>query len=81
MLDVCVIGQIVKDYNFLKGKKYPPKISAGGTGYYSAYTYYNFGLKTAVVTSFSKQDEYLLSGQFENIKIINNNNGLSLIHI
>ena len=77
MLDVCVIGQIVKDYNFLKGKKYPPKISAGGTGYYSAYTYYNFGLKTAVVTSFSKQDEYLLSGQFENIKIINNNNGNS----
>ena len=52
--DVCVIGQIVKDYNYLKGKKYPPKLSAGGTGYYSTYTYYNLGLKTAVVTSFNK---------------------------
>jgi hypothetical protein len=77
MFDVCVIGQIVKDYNYLKGKKYPPKISAGGTGYYSTYTYYNIGLKTAVVTSFNKNDKYLLSKQFENIKIINNNNATS----
>lgn len=77
MFDVCVIGQIVKDYNYLKGKKYPPKISAGGTGYYSTYTYYNLGLKTAVVTSFNKNDKYLLSKQFENIKIINNNNATS----
>ena len=77
MFDVCVIGQIVKDYNYLKGKKYPPKISAGGTGYYSTYTYYNLGLKTAVVTSFNKNDKYLLSGQFDNIKIINNNNATS----
>ena len=77
MFDVCVIGQIVKDYNYLKGKKYPPKISAGGTGYYSTYTYYNLGLKTAVVTSFNKNDKYLLSRQFENIKIINNNNATS----
>ena len=74
MFDVCIIGQIVKDYNYLKGKKYSPKISAGGTAYYSTYTYYNFGLKTAVVTSLSKNDKYLLSKQFENIKIINNNN-------
>ena len=74
MFDVCVIGQIVKDYNYLKGKKYPPKISAGGTGYYSTYTYYNLGLRTAVVTSFNKKDKYLLSKQFKNIKIINNNN-------
>ena len=77
MFDVCVIGQIVKDYNYLKGKKYPPKISAGGTGYYSTYTYYNLGLKTAVVTSFNKNDKYLLSRQFDNIKIINNNNATS----
>lgn len=77
MFDVCVIGQIVKDYNYLKGKKYPPKISAGGTGYYSTYTYYNLGLKTALVTSFNKNDEYLLSRQFDNIKIINNNNATS----
>ncbi len=77
MFDVCVIGQIVKDYNYLKGKKYPPKISAGGTGYYSTYTYYNLGLKTALVTSFNKNDKYLLSRQFENIKIINNNNATS----
>ena len=77
MFDVCVIGQIVKDYNYLKGQKYPPKISAGGTGYYSTYTYYNLGLKTAVVTSFNKDDKYLLSKQFENIKIINNNNATS----
>jgi len=74
MFDVCVIGQIVKDYNYLKGKKYPPKISAGGTGYYSSYTYYNLGLRTAVVTSFNKKDKYLLSKQFKNVKIINNNN-------
>ena len=74
MFDVCVIGQIVKDYNYLKGKKYPPKISAGGTGYYSTYAYYNLGLRTAVVTSFNKKDKYLLSKQFKNIKIINNNN-------
>ena len=77
MFDVCVIGQIVKDYNYLKGKRYPPKISAGGAGYYSTYTYYNLGLKTAVVTSFNKNDKYLLSRQFENIKIINNNNATS----
>jgi len=77
MFDVCVIGQIVKDYNYLKGKKYPPKISAGGAGYYSTYTYYNLGLKTALVTSFNKNDKYLLSRQFENIKIINNNNATS----
>ena len=77
MFDVCVIGQIVKDYNYLKGKKYPPKISAGGTGYYSTYTYYNLGLKTTVVTSFNKNDKYLLSRQFDNIKIINNNNATS----
>ena len=77
MFDVCVIGQIVKDYNYLKGKKYPPKISAGGTGYYSTYTYYNLGLKTAVVTSFNKNDKYLLPRQFDNIKIINNNNATS----
>ena len=77
MLDVCVIGQIVKDYNYLKGKKYPPKISAGGTGYYSTYTYYNLGLKTAVVTSFNKKDKYLLPKQFKNIKIINNKNATS----
>ena len=77
MFDVCVIGQIVKDYNYLKGKKYPPKISAGGAGYYSTYTYYNLGLKTAVVTSFNKKDKYLLSRQFDNIKIINNNNATS----
>ena len=66
MFDVCVIGQIVKDYNYLKGQKYPPKISAGGTGYYSTYTYYNLGLKTALVTSFNKNDKYLLSKQFGN---------------
>ena len=77
MFDVCVIGQIVKDYNYLKGKKYPPKISAGGTGYYSTYTYYNLGLKTALVTSFNKNDKYLLARQFDNIKIINNNNATS----
>jgi len=77
MFDVCVIGQIVKDYNYLKGKKYPPKISAGGAGYYSTYTYYNLGLKTALVTSFNKNDKYLLSRQFDNIKIINNNNATS----
>jgi len=77
MLDVCVIGQIVKDYIYLKGKKYPPKISAGGTGYYSAYTYYNLELKTAVVTSFNKNDKYLLPKLFKNIKIINNNKATS----
>ena len=48
---VVVVGQIVKDFNYLKGKKSTPKISPGGTGFYSTYSYYNLGLKTTLSAS------------------------------
>jgi len=37
--DVCVVGQVVKDYNFFhsKGKKFVS--SPGGAGFYSSYIY------------------------------------------
>ena len=43
---VVVVGQIVKDFNYLKGKKSTPKISPGGTSFYSTYSYYNLGFKS-----------------------------------
>ena len=74
--DACVIGQIVKDYNFLpvKGKKCVKL--AGGTAFYSTQTYYTLGLKTAVLTSFDKNDIFDLTPDFKNgkISIFNNKN-------
>ncbi|MBO6493415.1 MAG: hypothetical protein HVK28_02850 [Pelagibacteraceae bacterium] len=67
--DACVIGQIVKDYNFLpvKGKKCVKL--AGGTAFYSTHAYYTLGLKTAVLTSFNKNDIFDLTPDFKNGKI------------
>lgn len=67
--DVCVIGQIVKDYNFLsvKGKKFVT--SPGGTAFYSTHAYHLLGLKTAVFTSFNKNDIFNLTPSFKNGKI------------
>ena len=74
--DVCVIGQIVKDYNFLplKGKKFVK--SPGGTAFYSTHAYHFLGLKTAVLTSFNNNDIFSLTPGFGNgkISIFNNEN-------
>jgi len=74
--DVCVVGQIVKDYNFLpiKGKKCVKL--AGGTAFYSTQAYNVLGLKTAVLTSFDKNDIFDLTPDFKNgkISIFNNKN-------
>ena len=74
--DVCVIGQIVKDYNFLpvKGKKCVKL--AGGTAFYSTQAYNVLGLKTAVLTSFNNDDDFNLTTGFKNgkISIFNNEN-------
>ena len=74
--DACVIGQIVKDYNFLpvKGKKCVKL--AGGTAFYSTQAYNVLGLKTAVLTSFDKNDIFDLTPDFKNgkISIFNNKN-------
>ena len=67
--DVCVIGQIVKDYNFLpsKGKRFVK--SPGGTAFYSTHAYHLLGLKTAVLTSFNNNDIFNLTPGFRNGKI------------
>ena len=74
--DVCIVGQIVKDYNFLpvKGKKCVKL--AGGTAFYSTQAYNVLGLKTAVLTSFDKNDIFDLTPDFKNgkISIFNNKN-------
>jgi len=74
--DVCVIGQIVKDYNFLplKGKRFVK--SPGGTAFYSTHAYHFLGLKTAVLTSFNNNDIFSLTPGFGNgkISIFNNEN-------
>ena len=74
--DVYVVGQIVKDYNFLsvKGKKFVK--ASGGTAFYSTHAYHLLGLKTAVLTSFNKNDVFSLTPAFKNkkISIFNNEN-------
>jgi len=74
--DVCVVGQIVKDYNFLptKGKRFIKL--PGGTAFYSTQAYNVLGLKTAVLTSFDKNDIFDLTPDFRNgkISIFNNKN-------
>jgi len=74
--DVYVVGQIVKDYNFLsvKGKKFVK--ASGGTAFYSTHAYHLLGLKTAVLTSFNKNDVFSLTPGFKNkkISIFNNEN-------
>ena len=76
LFDVCVVGQIVKDYNFLpaKGKRFIKL--PGGTAFYSTQAYNVLGLKTAVLTSFDKNDIFDLTPDFKNgkISIFNNKN-------
>jgi len=76
LFDVCVVGQIVKDYNFLpaKGKRFIKL--PGGTAFYSTHAYHVLGLKTAVLTSFNNDDDFNLTTGFKNgkISIFNNEN-------
>ena len=76
LFDVCVVGQIVKDYNFLpaKGKRFIKL--PGGTAFYSTEAYNVLGLETAVLTSFDKNDIFDLTPDFKNgkISIFNNKN-------
>jgi len=71
-----VVGQIVKDYNFLpaKGKRFIKL--PGGTAFYSTEAYNVLGLETAVITSFDKNDIFDLTPDFKNgkISIFNNKN-------
>jgi len=58
--DVYVVGQIVKDINYLS--KVDSRVqSFGGTAFYSGVTYNSLGLNTAVHTSFDVRDKPLLA--------------------
>jgi len=74
--DAVVIGQILKDFNYLKGKSSTPIILPGGTGFYSTFSYYKLGLKTSLVTSFNYKDKTYLPKPFRDgsIRIFNNRN-------
>jgi len=58
--DVYVVGQIVRDINYLS--KIDRKVQTfGGTAFYSGVTYNSLGLTTAVHTSFDVHDKPLLA--------------------
>ena len=58
--DVCVVGQIVRDINYLS--KTDNRVQTfGGTAVYSGVTYNSLGLNTAVLTSFDVRDKPLLT--------------------
>ena len=58
--DVCIVGQIVRDINYLS--KRDRKVQTfGGTAFYSGVTYNSLGLTTAVHTSFDVHDKPLLA--------------------
>jgi len=58
--DVCIVGQIVRDINYLS--KIDRKVQTfGGTAFYSGVTYNSLGLYTAVLTSFDVNDKPLLA--------------------
>ena len=58
--DVCIVGQIVRDINYLS--KIDRKVQTfGGTAFYSGVTYNSLGLTTAVHTSFDVHDKPLLA--------------------
>jgi len=58
--DVCIVGQIVRDINYLS--KIDRKVQTfGGTAFYSGVTYNSLGLNTAVLTSFDVNDKPLLA--------------------
>ena len=58
--DVYIVGQIVKDINYLS-KLDSSVQSFGGTAFYSGVTYNSLGLNTAVHTSFDAHDNPLLA--------------------
>jgi len=58
MFDVCVIGPIVWDRNFLGNIERRPQ--PGGVAYYASMTYCRLGLSTAVVTKVATNDEWAL---------------------
>ncbi len=58
MLDVCVIGHVVRDINTIGGAEYEPQ--PGGAAYYSTMVYRSLGLRTAVVTRVAAADELRL---------------------
>ena len=74
--DVCVVGQIVKDYNFIYNNPKKFVVLPGGSAFYSAISYNSLGLKTCVFTSFNNNDISFLSKSFKNkkITIFNNEN-------
>ena len=58
--DVCIVGQIVRDINYLS--KVDSRVQTfGGTAFYSGVTYNSLGLTTAVHTSFDVHDKPLLA--------------------
>ena len=58
--DVCIVGQIVRDINYLS--KIDRKVQTfGGTAFYSGVIYNSLGLTTAVHTSFDVHDKPLLA--------------------
>ena len=61
MFDVCVIGHVVRDINTIGGAEYDPR--PGGAAYYSTMVYTRLGLRTAVLTKVSGNDEPQLLGE------------------
>ena len=58
--DVYIVGQIVRDINYLS--KVDSRVQTfGGTAFYSGVTYNSLGLNTAVLTSFDVHDKPLLA--------------------
>jgi len=58
--DVYIVGQIVRDINYLS--KVDSRVQTfGGTAFYSGVTYNSLGLTTAVHTSFDVHDKPLLA--------------------
>ena len=67
--DVCIVGQIVRDINYLS--KVDSRVQTfGGTAFYSGVTYNSLGLTTAVHTSFDVHDKPLLANYGFNKEIV-----------
>ena len=67
--DVYIVGQIVRDINYLN--KVDSRVQTfGGTAFYSGVTYNSLGLTTAVHTSFDVHDKPLLANYGFDKKIV-----------
>ena len=67
--DVYIVGQIVRDINYLS--KVDSRVQTfGGTAFYSGVTYNSLGLTTAVHTSFDVHDKPLLANYGFDKKIV-----------